>query len=63
MTLQDVQALLHASVLTKAADVAALGTAAEELFRVEARCTDLYTVAQQVPGAADTEWRTTPIML
>ena len=50
-------------VLTKAADVAALGTAAEELFRAEARCTDLYTMAQQMPGTADTEWRTTPIML
>lgn len=50
-------------VLTKAADVAALGTAAEELFRAEARRTDLYTMAQQMPRTADTEWRTTPIML
>ena len=50
-------------VLTKAADVAALGAAAEELFWAEARHTDLYTMAQQVPGAADREWRTTPVML
>lgn len=50
-------------VLTKAADVAALGAAAEELFCAEAKRTDLYTLAQQVPGAAETEWRTTPIML
>ena len=51
-------------VLTKAADVAALGSAAEALFRQEAVYTDLYTLAyaslsQSVPGS---DWRLTPIM-
>ena len=52
-----------APVLTKAADVAALGGAAEQLFRAEARRTDLYVLARQTPGEPDTEWRTTPLML
>lgn len=52
-----------APVLTKAADVAALGAAAEVLFCAEAKCTDLYVLARQVPGMAESEWRTTPIML
>ena len=51
-------------VLTKAADVATLGPAAETLFRREAACTDLYTLAyaalrQSVPGS---DWRMTPVM-
>ena len=51
-------------VLTKAADVAALGKAAETLFRQEAACTDLYVLAyealgQSVPGS---DWRLTPVM-
>lgn len=51
-------------VLTKAADVAALGLSAEELFRREAAYTDLYTLAydaleQSVPGS---DWRLTPVM-
>lgn len=51
-------------VLTKAADVAALGSSAEELFRREAAYTDLYTLAygalaQSVPGS---DWRLTPVM-
>lgn len=51
-------------VLTKAADVAALGPSAEELFRREAAYTDLYTLAydaleQSVPGS---DWRLTPVM-
>ena len=53
-----------APVLTKAADVAALGSGAEALFRREARYTDLYTLAyadlaQAVPGS---DWRLTPVM-
>ena len=53
-----------APVLTKAADVAALGSGAEALFRREAGYTDLYTLAytdlaQAVPGS---DWRLTPIM-
>ncbi len=51
-------------VLTKAADVAVLGPAAETLFRREAACTDLYTLSyaalrQSVPGS---DWRLTPVM-
>ena len=53
-----------APVLTKAADVAALGTAAETLFRREAGYTDLYTLAyadlaQSLPNS---DWRLTPVM-
>ena len=53
-----------APVLTKAADVAALGSAAAELFRREAAYTDLYTLTyddltQSHPGS---DWRLTPIM-
>ena len=53
-----------APVLTKAADVAALGSGAEALFRREAGYTDLYTLtytdlAQALPG---NDWRLTPVM-
>ncbi|MBR0210927.1 MAG: nucleotidyltransferase family protein [Oscillospiraceae bacterium] len=51
-----------APVLTKAADVAALGPEAEALLRQEARCTDLYALCcpqVQRPGG---EWRLTPYM-
>lgn len=51
-----------APVLTKAADVASLGSEAEALFRAEAGYTDLYTLAyasleQSTPGS---DWRITP---
>ena len=51
-----------APVLTKPADVPALGPAAEELFTLESRCTDLYVLArpdlsQAAPGQ---DYRTTP---
>ena len=51
-------------VLTKAADVAALGTEAETLLRREAARTDLYTLAyrllaQAKPGG---DWRLTPVI-
>ena len=51
-------------VLTKAADVAALGTAAEALFRQEAACTDLYVLAYEALGqsAPGSDWRLTPVM-
>ena len=54
-----------ASVLTKGADVSALGDAAEQLFTTEAARTDLYTLAfpdlhESVCGR---DWRTTPVML
>ncbi len=53
-----------APVLTKAADVAALGGGAAELFRREAAYTDLYTLCydrleQSRPGS---DWRLTPVM-
>ena len=51
-------------VLTKAADVAALGPSAEALFRRAAAYSDLYTLAyddltQSRPGS---DWRLTPVM-
>ena len=52
-------------VLTKPADVPALGAEAEALFALEARCTDLYVLArpalaQAAPGQ---DYRTVPVML
>ena len=54
-----------APVLTKPADVPALGSAAEDLFTLESRCTDLYVLArpdlsQAAPGQ---DYRTTPVMV
>lgn len=54
----------RAPVLTKSADVSALGAAAETLFRAEAVRTDLYTLAyedltQSLPGS---DWRTGPVL-
>jgi hypothetical protein len=51
-----------APVLTKAADVAALGPAAEELFRWESAWSDQYALL--CPGVlpCGEDWRTTPIM-
>ena len=54
-----------APVLTKPADVSALGPAAEDMFTLESRCTDLYVLArpdlsQAAPGQ---DYRTTPVMV
>ncbi len=53
-----------APLLTKAADVAALGAEAEALLRAEAAFTDLYTLAyptlQKIPCGS--EWRITPVI-
>ena len=51
-----------APVLTKAADVAALGPAAEELFRRESAWSDQYALL--CPGIlpCGEDWRTTPVM-
>ena len=54
-----------APVLTKRADVPALWPAAEELFTLESRCTDLYVLArpdltQAAPGQ---DYRTTPVIV
>jgi predicted nucleotidyltransferase len=53
-----------ASVLTKAADVSAIGGAAEELFAAEAARTDLYTLAfpNLAAGGCGRDWRITPVM-
>ncbi len=54
-----------APVLTKAADVSALGAAAEELLHAEATRYDLYTLAypQLKNSACGRDYRTSPIML
>lgn len=54
-----------APVLTKAADVPALGEAAEQLFTAEAGRTDLYTLCRPdlTQSACGSDWRATPIML
>ena len=54
-----------APVLTKPADVTALGADAAALFALEGRCTDLYVLArpdltQSAPGQ---DYRTTPVMV
>lgn len=49
-------------VLTKGADVAALGAAAEELFRRECRWTDQYDLCRPNPGTTGSDWRYTPNM-
>lgn len=51
-----------APVLTKAADVAALGPEAEALLRQEARCTDLYALCCPQVQRPGNEWRLTPYM-
>lgn len=54
-----------APVLTKPADVAALGPEAAALFALESRCTDLYLLAR--PALEDNppgqDYRTTPLMV
>lgn len=51
-----------APVLTKAADVAKLGKAAEELFRQESRRSDLYALACPLVRPCGGEWRITPLL-
>ena len=52
-----------APVLTKAADVAALGSGAEALLRCEAKWTDLYGLCcENVPPCGE-EYRKTPYMM
>ena len=52
-------------ILTKPADVRDLGPAARHLLALEARATDLYTLAYPVLSAArgGTEWREGPVIL
>ncbi len=52
-----------APVLTKGADVAALGEAAAELFRRECRWTDQYDLFRPYPGVTGSDWRYTPKMV
>ena len=51
-----------APVLTKAADVAKLGKAAEELFRRESRWSDLYALACPAVQPCGGDWRITPVL-
>ena len=54
-----------APILTKAADVSALGEAAEQLFTAEAGRTDLYALCRPDLGQSTcgSDWRASPIML
>ena len=54
-----------APVLTKAADVSALGEAAQQLFTAEAGRTDLYALCRPDLGQSTcgSDWRASPIML
>jgi predicted nucleotidyltransferase len=49
-------------VLTKAADVAKLGKAAEELFRRESRWSDLYALTCPAVQPCGGDWRITPVL-
>ena len=53
-----------APVLTKPADVAALGASAASLFALESRCTDLYVLARPDPAQTGPgqELRSVPVM-
>ncbi len=50
-------------VLTKPAHARALDTAGEKLFRIEARCTDLYDLCLEQIPAPGREWTTGPVIL
>ena len=52
-----------APVLTKAADVAALGAPAEELFRQESAWSDQFALTCPTALPCGEDWRTTPILL
>ena len=56
---------MHGDVplLTKAADVARLGSEAEALFAREARWSDLYGLTLPVPARCGEDWRITPVMI
>ena len=50
-------------VITKPAEARHLAGEAKRIFELEARATDLYTLAYPVPDAAGTEWRESPVMI
>ena len=54
-----------APVLTKPADVSALGAEAEAIFALEARCTDIYVLARPdlAQAAPAEDYRTTPLKI
>lgn len=52
-----------APILTKAADVARLGSEAEALLRQEACATDLYALSAENVVPCGSDWRITPVML
>jgi len=50
-------------VITKPAEARRLTGEAKRIFELEARATDLYTLAYPTPDAAGAEWRESPVML
>lgn len=50
-------------VITKPAEARHLAGEAKRIFELEARATDLYTLAYPVPDAASAEWRESPVMI
>lgn len=63
--LHEMRSSARLPVLIKPADVRELSEAAQRLFTLEARCTDIYALAFPDPSnaAAGSEWRTGPIIL
>ena len=65
MLLKQMKKTATLPILTKSADVRLLSEAAQHLFAIEVRSTDLYTLAypdltQAVGGS---EWTTNPVIL
>ena len=50
-------------VITKPAEVRRMSPEVQNVFALEARATDLYTLAYRVPAAAGSEWQASPVIL
>ena len=50
-------------VITKPAEVRRMSPEVQRVFALEARATDLYTLAYPVPAAAGSEWQESPVIL
>ena len=50
-------------VITKPAEVRRMSPEVQAVFALEARATDLYTLAYPVPAAAGSEWQASPVIL
>ena len=63
--LKDMRKLSTVPVVTKPADAVKLGEEAKELFELEVRCTDLYTLAypELTKARPDGEYSRSPVML